>query len=80
MSHWRRRARAIIDKARDEHPKATGEELRAILRPLYPFGPRENHPYKMWLKEVKIVCGKGPYKKPSKGFGGKSWLECSEED
>lgn len=27
--------------------------VRKALREAYPFGPRENHPYKIWLDEIK---------------------------
>jgi len=78
VSNWRKRAREVINKARAENPKARGDELRAILKPLYPFGPREMHPYKMWLKEVKLACG-ASRKKNLNSLKGKSWLDCRED-
>lgn len=51
-SPWRNRARPIIARVIAEH----GHDERALRKALhaaYPFGPRENHPYKIWLDEIK---------------------------
>lgn len=53
MSYWRDTARAVIVAALADG-KALGLDGPALVRLVderYPFGPRENHPYKIWLSE-----------------------------
>lgn len=51
---WSERAREAIAKAHASLPKdATIEQRKKALFDAYPFGPREFHPYKMWLKEQR---------------------------
>jgi hypothetical protein len=52
-SKWRLRARPIIQRVLRETDGQTEKEIRAALRAAYPFGLRENHPYTIWLDEVK---------------------------
>jgi hypothetical protein len=33
------------------------KEIRKALHDAYPFGPREYHPYKIWLDEIKRQRG-----------------------
>lgn len=61
-SDWRRMARDIIrDGARQVvslHPGITRRDLRRwVSRYFYPFGARENHPYKVWLSELRRQIG-----------------------
>lgn len=50
---WRTRSARIIATALANVPAtATEQEIRAILKPLYPFGERKYHPYKAWCKAV----------------------------
>lgn len=51
QSYWRERSKLIIDKVIKDHPNATPAELKAAIDKAYNFGPREYHPYKMWLIE-----------------------------
>jgi hypothetical protein len=52
MSAWRKEAAAVIREAHKTVPEgATLKERAAIIDAAYPFGPRQYHPYKMWLKE-----------------------------
>ncbi len=56
-SRWRLRAREIIqpvidDAMRTSEGRATETELRKLLKPLYPFGLRQHHPYQIWLSEI----------------------------
>lgn len=50
---WRDIARERIAEVRTEHPTASGNELKKLLRDAYPFGERRMHPYNVWLDEVK---------------------------
>lgn len=50
-SHWRRDARAVIDRVVAENPGKTPEELIELVDAAYPFGERKMWPYKMWLLE-----------------------------
>lgn len=52
-SHWRDTAHRVVDSTMEGLPKgATAEDARRALRRAYPFGPRQYHPYKVWLEEV----------------------------
>jgi hypothetical protein len=63
MNYWRNESRKAIDqalrKARvvDINGKllVNRKDLLRIIREAYPFGERKRHPYKMWLKEVKVT-------------------------
>lgn len=66
-SRWRKEAREVIDAALTEARSAglTGDALVAYVDARYPFGPRANHPYKIWLNERALqVFG---IKKPMSG-------------
>lgn len=62
MSHiesgWRRKAAEVISKVMADNPHKTEVEIRKLLRYAYPFGPRQYHPYKIWLDEIKRQLGK----------------------
>lgn len=51
-SHWRSVARPIIARVLDETKGEDERAIRAALREAYPFGPRQHHPYKVWLDEI----------------------------
>jgi hypothetical protein len=56
LSPWRAMARRVIAKALADNPQAiTYEQMRRVASNAYPFGERKNHPYKMWLTEVKLA-------------------------
>jgi uncharacterized protein (TIGR02996 family) len=60
-SEWRTRARRVIDRVLAGLPADADEKTkRAAVREAYPFGPREHHPYKCWLAEVKAALGVSP--------------------
>jgi hypothetical protein len=49
--HWGRQALAVIAEVHGKLPSgATLDERKAAVDAAYPFGPREYHPYKEWLK------------------------------
>ena len=58
ISRWRRLAAPIIAKILEETKGKPETEVRAALRAAYPFGPREHHPYKIWLDEIRIQTGR----------------------
>lgn len=67
VSHWRTHSRKVIQKVIAENPDKSGKELEKAISAAYPFGPRQYHPYKIWLDEVKIQTGKKvkhPYRQP----------------
>jgi len=57
-SCWRRRAAPIIARVLAGTKGKPEAEIRAALRAAYPFGPREHHPYKIWLDEIRIQTGR----------------------
>jgi hypothetical protein len=66
MSDWATRANRVIRAARAEaaeqglDPAAT----LALVDAAYPFGMRKYHPYQMWLKERRRLCGDLPGVRP----------------
>jgi hypothetical protein len=58
VSDWRTLAAPIIAKVLVETKGKPGTEVRAALRAAYPFGPREHHPYRIWLDEIRIQTGR----------------------
>jgi hypothetical protein len=57
LSHWRRIAAPIIAGVLADNAGKPEAEVRAALRSAYPFGPREHHPYRIWLDEIRIQMG-----------------------
>lgn len=57
-SRWRKIAAPIIARVLKESEGKTEAEIKAALSAAYPFGPREYHPYKIWLKEIRCQRGK----------------------
>lgn len=55
---WRDRAAPIIAEVIRSVGKSDLKRLRAALRAAYPWGLRENHPYKIWCSEVRSQVGK----------------------
>ena len=49
---WGDRARRVIVQVLSDNPDLSGPELKKKLSQAYPFGEREYHPYKVWLREV----------------------------
>lgn len=53
-SNWRLAARSAIQGAiASLPPDCDRTELKKAIDAAYPFGSRENHPYKIWLSERK---------------------------
>jgi len=52
---WKGKAWAAIDTIMKANPDAGVEELRVLLRDAYPFGERKYHPYRVWLRCVKVA-------------------------
>ena len=50
---WRDIARPIIAKVLADTKQQDEKAIKAALFAAYPFGPREYHPYKIWLSEIK---------------------------
>ena len=59
---WRDQSRPIIAAVIANHPSADTNSLRKALRAAYPWGPKENHPYKIWCDEVRVQLGLKPKK------------------
>ena len=59
MGMWTDRSRAVIREILDVLPVGASQaEAKRALSEGYPFGLRENHPYKVWLKETKAALAK----------------------
>ena len=76
MSKWRLAARQAIQGAiASAPPGAFPYELKKAIDAAYPFGQRENHPYKIWLSERRAYfCDLGIHtqqqpKKKNRGKG-----------
>ena len=54
---WRSKAAPIIERVLKETSGRDEKEIRAALSSAYPFGQRANHPYKIWLDEIKRQRG-----------------------
>jgi len=51
-------AAPIIARVLAENAGKPEVEVRAALRAAYPFGPREHHPYRIWLDEISRQRGR----------------------
>lgn len=53
-STWRNAATLVLTAANKVLPADCPEKtVRAVFSAVYPFGPREMHPHKIWCSEVK---------------------------
>ena len=79
QSYWYTRAVAVLAEALADARKQglSDAETRRLCDSRYPFGPREHHPYKMWLKARREVLG--AELRPSAGLLAKlsAWEELS---
>lgn len=50
---WRQHSAPIIADVIKSNPTATEKQMRRLISEAYPYGHRANHPYKVWLSEVK---------------------------
>lgn len=55
---WRDSARSIIVRILEENKGKDEEVVKKALFDACPFGQRQNHPYKIWLDEIKVQRGK----------------------
>ena len=61
MATWRDHARPIIAEVIRKIGTEDMQALRKALREAYPFGFKENHPYKIWLSEIRVQLGLDPH-------------------
>lgn len=54
---WRDIARPIIAEVIDRVGRGDMKALREELRNVYPFGPKQYHPYKIWCDEIRAQLG-----------------------
>jgi hypothetical protein len=57
MATWRERFRPLIASVIAAHTGEPMTRIRAALREAFPAGPREYHPYKIWLSECRKQLG-----------------------
>jgi hypothetical protein len=59
MSNWRDISRKVIADVHGRlDPNVTFKDRKAAIDGAYPFGPRQYHPYKMWLVERKTYLAR----------------------
>lgn len=56
-SYWREKAAPIIRRVIAENAGQPMQAVRKALHNAYPFGPRQYHPYKIWLDECQKQLG-----------------------
>lgn len=54
---WRDHFRPIIAQVIEAHAGQPVRSVRTALRKAFPAGPRQYHPYKVWLDECRIQLG-----------------------
>jgi len=58
-SHWYETSERRINAALDALPPGADEKaIVKAVREAYPFGPRQHHPYKQWLKAQRQILHK----------------------
>jgi hypothetical protein len=78
-SPWRLEVRRVIAGVLAGLPADTPLALvRKALRDVYPFGRRENHPYRCWCVEVRRALGARPQKPPHLDGPGEVYFVLSE--
>lgn len=58
MTSWHDRAVVTIDEIHKAMPDASLEDRLKAIDKAYPFGPRAQWPYKMWLKARKAYIAR----------------------
>jgi hypothetical protein len=62
---WRERARKAIEQAHAALPEGVSfKDRKRAIDAVYPFGERQYHPYKQWLKERRAYLLKYDPKAP----------------
>jgi len=64
---WRDRYIPLIARVLSNNQDASLAEKRKLLRAAFPDGPREYHPYKIWLNECAVQLGLKKVKTRTKG-------------
>ena len=70
---WRNLAAPIVADVLAATTGQSEKEIRAALRKAYPFGAKRQHPYKVWLDEIKrqryrrVMTARAPKGKPLEG-------------
>lgn len=73
QSYWRLQSRGVIQSVHASLPdSATLKERQKAVDDAYPFGPREYHPYKMWLIERRAYLERYGYQSKAKPKHGKN--------
>lgn len=54
---WREKVKPIIASVIADVGTSDMAKLRQALRDAFPFGPRQYHPYKIWLDEINVQLG-----------------------
>jgi hypothetical protein len=54
---WRDILRPIIAAVIEKHGAGNMPLLREKLRYAFPYSGRKNHPYKIWLDEIRVQLG-----------------------
>lgn len=58
-SEWRTEAQQVIQSVLERIPPDSSEaDVRSSISRAYPFGPRKQHPYKIWCEEVRRAMAK----------------------
>jgi len=59
---WRDRYTQLIARVISDNAGQPLAKVRKKLREAFPDGPREYHPYKIWLDECRVQLGLKPVK------------------
>ena len=62
MSQWREHSAKVIARVLAETKGQDEKVIRKALHDAYPFGERSNHPYKIWLDEIRCQRGISKHK------------------
>ena len=57
MGTWRDHCKPIIHKVLEDTKGKTEKEIKKALHDAYPYGQRNNHPYKIWCNEIRKQRG-----------------------
>jgi hypothetical protein len=52
-SRWRQAGLQVIARLWPRYSHLRGAELRAAVNAHYPWGPRQHHPYRVWLQLLR---------------------------
>jgi hypothetical protein len=66
---WYETAKNSILQTKIDNPNVSREKLKEIFSKNYPFGERNRHPYKAWLKAMNDEFGSNARIKQAKKIG-----------